>query len=333
MIVSPEAFKPLATFQCVIIGHNKGSYMALDFALEGDNRKGFDTLFAHARDWSSKHQKAIGLCEIAVGVALVTAGIQSGAVEVGVQIVANVLENEKTAEYLGAGSGIFGMLPGLIAGNIGITAMGTAFAVPALLLMGGGGLIFGLAGYGAGKLFESFAAPAWGLAQTLGTGALAVGIALIIDGARRIAKDLDIPKLAAKFKDYSLHLGRLAATATITRLQDLTSYLSDDIGAFLEDLVADPKKAALAAGLTAGGAAAGSTVAASTVTVLGSKALGGMALSLGLVSAPLWPVIAGGGLAVATAYGVWKLTRQKQGKTDFSGMTALGWSDKPQIPK
>ncbi|HPW30132.1 MAG TPA: hypothetical protein PLL01_12140, partial [Rhodoferax sp.] len=141
--------------------------MALDFALEGDNRKGFDTLFAHARDWSSKHQKAIGLCEIAVGVALVTAGIQSGAVEVGVQIVANVLENEKTAEYLGAGSGIFGMLPGLIAGNIGITAMGTAFAVPALLLMGGGGLIFGLAGYGAGKLFESFAAPAWGLAQTL----------------------------------------------------------------------------------------------------------------------------------------------------------------------
>lgn len=302
--------------------------MAYAIAIEDKDRDGFDSLFAHVRDWCSTHQKEIGLCEIAVGAALVTAGIQSGAIEVGVQLVASVLENSNTAEFLGAGSGITGLLPGLIAGNVGIAAMGTAISAPAILLMGGGALVFGLAGYGAGKLFESLTEPAWGLAQSIGTGALAVGVALIVDGARRLAKDKDIQLLASKFKDYSLHLGRLAASATITRLQDLTAYLSDDIGAFLSDLASDPKKAVLAAGVTGGGVAAGSAAAASTVTVLGSKALGGVALSLGLVSAPVWPVLAGGGLAVATAYGVWKLTRQKEGKPDFSGMTALGWSNK-----
>lgn len=302
--------------------------MATVIELQDDDRQGFDALLSHVRGWCSKHQKGIGLCEIAVGAALVTAGIQSGAIEVGVQFVANVLDNNQTAEYLGAGSSIAGILPGLISGNVGIAALGTAIAAPAILLMGGGALVFGLAGYGAGKLFESLTEPAWGLAQTLGAGALTVGIALLVDGARRLAKDEDIQALANKFKDYSLNLGRLAASATITRLQDLTEYLSDDIGAFLNDLVSDPKKVALAAGLTGGGVAAGSAVAASTVTMLGSKALGGVALSLGLVSAPLWPVLAGGGLAVASAYGVWKLTRQKQGNPDLAGMTVLGWPNK-----
>lgn len=213
--------------------------MATVIELEDKDRKGFDSLFSHVQGWCSNHQKEIGLCEIAVGAALVTAGIQSGAIEVGVQLVANVLENSNTAEFLGAGSGIAGILPGFISGNVGIAALGTAVSAPAILLMGGGALVFGLAGYGAGKLFESLTEPAWGLAQTLGTGALAVGIALIIDGARRLAKDKDIKALASKFKDYSLHLGRLSASATITRLQDLKTYLNDDIGAFLSDLVSD----------------------------------------------------------------------------------------------
>lgn len=65
--------------------------------------------------------------------------------------------------------------------------------------------------------------------------------------------------------------------------------------------------AAVAAG--AGGAAAGAAYAASTVTVLGSSTLGGVGLSLGLVPAPVWPVIAGGVGAAGLGLVGWKLLR------------------------
>lgn len=60
---------------------------------------------------------------------------------------------------------------------------------------------------------------------------------------------------------------------------------------------------------TVAGTSLGGSVAAGSVTVLGSHALGGVALSLGLVSAPLWPVIAGGAAGLAVGYGAWKLCR------------------------
>jgi hypothetical protein len=63
--------------------------------------------------------------------------------------------------------------------------------------------------------------------------------------------------------------------------------------------------ATVAAG--AGGAAAGAAYAAGTVTVLGSSTLGGIGVSLGLVSAPIWPVIAGGLGAAGLGYMGWKL--------------------------
>lgn len=65
--------------------------------------------------------------------------------------------------------------------------------------------------------------------------------------------------------------------------------------------------ATVAAG--AGGAAAGAAYAASTVTVLGSSTLGGIGLSLGLVSAPVWPVIAGSVGAAGLGYVGWKVLR------------------------
>jgi len=65
--------------------------------------------------------------------------------------------------------------------------------------------------------------------------------------------------------------------------------------------------ATVAAG--AGGAAAGAAYAASTVTVLGSSTLGGIGLPLGLVSAPVWPVVAGGVGAAGLGYVGWKVLR------------------------
>ena len=71
--------------------------------------------------------------------------------------------------------------------------------------------------------------------------------------------------------------------------------------------------ATLAAG--AGGAAAGAAYAAGTVTVLGSSTLGGIGLSLGLVSAPVWPAVAGGVGAAGLGLLGWKLLRSSLRRT------------------
>lgn len=59
--------------------------------------------------------------------------------------------------------------------------------------------------------------------------------------------------------------------------------------------------AATAGGI--GGGILGGSIAASSVTVLGSQALGSLALSLGLISAPLWPVVLLGGTGVLVGSG------------------------------
>lgn len=64
-----------------------------------------------------------------------------------------------------------------------------------------------------------------------------------------------------------------------------------------------------AAAAGAAGAAAGAAYAAGTVTVLGSSTLGGIGLSLGLVTAPVWPVIVGGVGAASLGYLGWKVLR------------------------
>ena len=56
-------------------------------------------------------------------------------------------------------------------------------------------------------------------------------------------------------------------------------------------------------------------MAASSVSVLGSSTLGGVAISLGIVSAPVWPIIAGvaGGAGLGyTAYKAFKYWRNNK---------------------
>jgi hypothetical protein len=54
----------------------------------------------------------------------------------------------------------------------------------------------------------------------------------------------------------------------------------------------------------------GGSIAASSVAIAGSHTLGGLALSMGLVSAPLWPVIVGGVVGLGAGYTTWKVVKQ-----------------------
>ncbi len=275
-------------------------------------RKALDKI----QTYVDQHRWQFGAAEMAIGAALVAWGIESGAITMGQQLVASVFESGETEGILGASTGAaLGVLPGLVLKSIGIAALGTAVSVPALVLMGGGALVMGLAGYGAGRAVADFLNQAPDLAAfASSSGVLLLGVALLVDGARRICTDEKVKALATRFSDGALHLKTLAKTRVIESVPELVTYLDVDLRGYLGTLRSNP---AALAGTTVGvaaGAAVGSVAAASSVTVLGSSALGGVALSLGLVSAPLWPVIAGGGAAVAASYGAWKYLDKKRRK-------------------
>lgn len=298
-----------------------------------DGRRSFEKIFAYVEDWCNTHQWQVGVAEMSVGAALIAAGLQSGALQMGVDVIASTFSDEVTARALGGVAGtVLGGLPGFVLGSIGVVAAGSAVGLPAILLIGSGALVLGLAGYGAGALVESFLHPVPALAEVALSGTLAaVGIALVIDGARRVCNDPSVGRLAAAMKKGVLRVARVHASTFITSLADLHSYLDAEFAPFVAELSANPKSAAAMAALTAIGVVGGQAVAVGSVTVLGSSSLGALGLSLGLVSAPLWPVIAGGGLALTVAYCAWRAARSYGSAPDNPRLNpvALGTATAP----
>lgn len=284
------------------------------YPLPGDGQNGFNKAFGRARDWATRHGWQVGLAEMALGAGLIAAGVQSGAIEMGAQLVASVFDHNTTSGAIGAAAGgALGVIPGLVLKSIGVAALGTAFSVPALALMGGGALILGLAGYGAGRLVNDYLHAVPDMAKFMGAGSLLlVGVALLVDGARRVATDASVQALAARFKDGVLTLGRAAAEQVLATKDALVAYLDKEVGGFVRELAKNPTALGATTAAVAGGVGIGSSVATASVTVLGSKTLGGAALALGIVSAPVWPIVAGGTLALGAAYGIWRYVRRDQ---------------------
>lgn len=249
----------------------------------------------------------------------------------GVDVVLTAFAKGTTAKLFGAGAGAaIGLLPGFLLGNIGVVAMGAAVGVPALALMGGGALILGLAGYGAADLVQNFLQPIPTFMDMASSASLVLlGLALLVDGARRMVKDPDVTSLMATFKNNVLALHRLTPVRIIDSLSGLTSYFESEVLPFLRELATNPKAAAATTALAALGIAGGQALAVSSVTLLGSSSLGALGLSMGLVSAPLWPVVAGAGLTVVGAYGVWRYLRR--GGPALAALGGDGLSP-PQLP-
>lgn len=283
-----------------------------EFYLQGEAESGFARAMDYVNVWCSQHQWQVGVAEMALGAGILAAGLQTGALQMGVDVVLTAFAKGTTAKLFGAGAGAaLGLLPGFLLGNIGVVAMGAAVGVPALALMGGGALILGLAGYGAAGLIQNFLQPAPSFLDMASSAALVLlGLALLVDGARRVVKDSDVTSMMATFKNNVLALHRLTPARVIDSLSGLTSYFESEVLPFLRELATKPKAAAATTALAALGIAGGQALAVSSVTLLGSTSLGALGLSVGLVSAPLWPVVAGGGLTVVVAYGVWRYLRR-----------------------
>jgi len=256
----------------------------------------------YASEWCGRHNWEVGAAEMALGAALITWGVQNGAIEVGADIVGSVLSGsgigKQAGAAIGAGAGAFASA---VLGSIGFAALGTAVGVPALVVIGGGSFVLASFGYTAGDLVDQFLNPPVNVGELFANAsALTVGVALLVDGARRLARDPNVLAAAAYVKDGIIYLSDLTVKVIVRTWDDLKAVIVD----------MDAAGSALGGATGAvGGAVVGTAIAAGSVTVLGSSTLGGVALSLGLISAPVWPVIAGGALGLSVGYAAWKATK------------------------
>jgi hypothetical protein len=280
-----------------------------EIPLSGGENDGFKKMLNYVKDFCKKHPCSLGGAEIVAGAGLIAIGIKTGVIAMGTQVVGVSSSRFNVESLVGAGAGSLGGTAAAIVGNIGIAALGGGVCVPAALLGAVGAGVGMVSGYSTGDLLHKFLNPvllnpASNILKFIGSGSLLlVGTALIVDGCRRIIGSKTFQKSWSYLKDGVLHLAKTAQKAVCNSADQLVSFLNGDI------IVSAP----LTVAYGATGAAIGTSVAASSVTVLGSHAIGGLALSLGLVSAPLWPVIAlgvtGAAVGLGIGLGARKLTR------------------------
>lgn len=266
--------------------------------LREQDKVGLERMLELCRTWCADHQAELGVAEVALGVAVVAWGVQTGSIQFGTDVVATAFsEGGIIGGLAGASAGGIGAS---ILGSIGVVGGGVAFGIPALALASGGALILGAAGYAVGDIAEKLIAPASGFSDALSSAsALTVGIALIVDGARRVITDKRVLEISSKLEHGVIYLAPLTVK--------IVARSKDELRSIIHELAAAPTTGVTSATAgTAAGAAIGGSLAAGSVTVLGSHGLGALALSMGLVSAPVWPVIAGGAAGLAVGLAAWK---------------------------
>lgn len=272
-----------------------------EIVLYGADKHGFDKAFDYCKKWSAEHQAEVGVAEMALGAAIITWGLHSGLINIGTDVVGTKLTDGGLIGGI-TGSGIGGIGASIL-GSIGVAGAFT-FGIPAVILAGGGTLILGAAGYGIGDLAQKLLTTPSGFGDFLaGASILTIGVALMIDGAGRVVKDDRVLKMASKFKDGVIQLAPLTA--------EIVAKTREELQAIIKNMDEHPNAKDAVLGTTTGittavGAGIGGGLAASTVTVAGSHALGSAAIALGLVSAPVWPIIAGGAAGLAVGLAAWK---------------------------
>lgn len=220
--------------------------------------------------------------------------------------------NPAALKAAGLGSAV-GALAGLALGGIGVATGGVAIGIPALFVMTGAAGVFGSAGYTGTDVIYRFIHKVSSTDVIVGSSLLVVGTALLIDGARRVFKDARNQAGFSQLVKGVFHLANLTADIVCRNMKEFNDYAQKvfkKAKAAIPDMQDLLGGGASAAALGATGAAVGGAIAAGSVTVLGSSTLGGLALSLGLISAPVWPVIPGA--AAGTAVGALAWTGMKK---------------------
>jgi len=308
-----------------------------EIVLRAVDKSGFERALELCQKWSAEHQAEIGIAEMTLGAAILSWGVLNGHIVMGQDLAASKLAD--IGGLAGIGIGTVGsaaiaatILKGVFVGGVGMVAGITC--IPAFAIIGGGALILGNFGYVIGDKLTGFFNVDAGFGDLLmGASIVAVGAALLIDGARRIVKDERVLALASKFKDGVI---QLAPQAT-----EIVAASWDELQGLIEEMARSPSGYTTAGTGAIAGAAIGSTLAAGSVTMLGSSSLGAVALSLGIVSAPVWPIIAGGAAGLTLGVAAWKgvqhfrnrqsVNLEKDGRSETAVFAKLASNNQPEL--
>jgi len=270
--------------------------------VKNDASKWMSRFMKNVGEQCAQNKWALGIGEMAAGAGLIVIGIHIGHFQT--DLLGTKLNGFNVESICSAVAGAsVGAFAAAMLGSIGVVPFG-GVCITAAQLIPGGAAVFGAAGYSAGDAVHNLLLPGMGVGQLLsGCSLLTMGLALLLDGARRIITDEKLRRMLSDLLDGMISSAKATAAAVADSLTSLTT-MAD---ALAHKISVDTTVSA-ATGLAgaATGAAVGSSIAVGSVTMLGSHALGGIALSLGIVSAPLWPVIACGGAGLVIGYGAWK---------------------------
>jgi hypothetical protein len=284
-----------------------------EIVLSEPEKNGFKKALDDCIKWGKEHQAEVGIAEMALGAGIIYWGLQSGLIDVGKDILGS-----KLADFGGiAGAGIGGVASPILAGTLlksifiggvsGVAGITLVPAIPVLALIGGGAAIFGCFGYTASGLAAKFFKP--NFADYAGDASIiAVGLALMVDGARRIIKDARVLSMASNFKDGVIRLS--------SESSEIVARSWDELQSMLNELAKSPEGLVTSGTAAVVGGAIGGSLATASVTVLGSQGVGAVALSLGLVSAPVWPVVAGAAAGLAVGVAAWQGIKHLKHKTE-----------------
>jgi len=142
----------------------------------------------YIHDQCSMHQWAVGVAEMAAGAAIIATGVQLGHIHIGSDVMGSELDGVGSESLDGAAlGGGSAAVAAAILGSIGVVGAGGAIAIPAWLLISGGAAIFGAAGFGFGDAVHHFLHPPIDVGDFFaGASLTSIGVALLIDGARRL---------------------------------------------------------------------------------------------------------------------------------------------------
>lgn len=268
----------------------------------------------HLDAWCADNPIPAGVCQVAAGAALVSLGVHCGAIEIGAALLATHVPVVNPGGAMGLiGGAVGGGWAGSLLGGIGIAAAGTAIGIPAAIVVGGAACVFGLAGYAVGDIAHNLMFQAVDpLSLVMPGSLLVVGTYLMIKGALKVLDGMGMlaPLRAGihKAKNSILTLNPISAEIVARTKVELAGFAAEWTTPPQSSAEVSAASATIAA-CGAGGLAAGSAIASGSVMLMGSSTLGSFALSAGLISAPLWPVIAGVAVAGGLGYTAFKAAR------------------------
>ena len=195
--------------------------------LSGEEKAGFQKVLKSVEIFCKKNPCVVGGAEIVTGTGLIALAIKLGAVGMSTHLVGLDASQFNVESLLGASAGGMTGSAASILGSVGIAASGGAIGIPAGLLGVAGAAIGAFTGYSIGDVAHNLLAHVPSYLSFIGVGSLLViGLALIIDGCRRILGSETFQKALSSFKDGIIYLVDVTAKIVCKTANEISEFLS-----------------------------------------------------------------------------------------------------------